>query len=150
MREEQVPVVSGLYYTRSIPSEPLIYRGRGNSFYTDWDMGDKVWCDGVPTGCLLIHCGILRAMWQDAESYQLAGIQVRRVFETPTRSWHDPETGTFNMTSGTSDLDWCTKVMTGGYFGKAGWTEYEGREFPFLCDTNIKCGHINPDGQQFP
>lgn len=150
MREEQVPVVSGLYYTRSIPSEPLIYRGRGNSFYTDWQMGDKVWCDGVPTGCLLIHCGILRAMWQDAEPYQLAGIQVRRVFETPTRSWHDPETGTFNMTSGTSDLDWCTKVMTGGYFGKAGWTEYEGREFPFLCDTNIFCKHINPDGQQFP
>lgn len=150
MREEKVPVVSGLYYTRSRPSEPLIYRGKGTSFYTDWKLGDKVWCDGVPTGCLLIHCGILREMWQDAEVYQLGPIQTRRVFETPARAWFDPETGFVNTVTGTSDIDWCHKVMDGGYFAKAGWTEYADKEFPFLMDTNIFCKHINPNGEQFP
>ena len=29
IRDEQVPVVSGLYYSRSRPSEPLVFRGRG-------------------------------------------------------------------------------------------------------------------------
>ena len=150
IREEQVPVVSGLYYTRSRPSEPLLYRGRGNSFYTDWKQGDKVWVDGVPTGLLLIHCGILREMWKDAEPYQLGPIQTRRVFETPNRVWFDPETGFFNTVSGTSDIDWCHKVIDGGYLAKAGWAEYADKEFPFLIDTNLRCAHINPNGEQFP
>ena len=60
IREAQTPVVSGLYYTRHRPSVPLVYRGRGTSFYDGWEFGDLVWCDGVPTGCLLVHCAILR------------------------------------------------------------------------------------------
>lgn len=150
MREEQVPVVSGLYYTRSRPSEPLLYRGKGVSYFTDWEMGDKVWCDGVPTGCLLIHCGILREMWADSEPYQLGPIQTRRVFETPNRVWFDPETGHFNTLSGTSDIEWCSRVIKGGYLAKAGWVEYADRPWPFLCDTQIKCGHVNPNGEIFP
>jgi len=150
MREEKVPVVSGLYYTRSFPSEPVLYRGRGTSFYTDWAMGDKVWCDGVPTGCLLIHCGILREMWQDAEEYIIHGKATRRVFNTQRKMWFDPETGHFNTTGGTSDLDWCQRVIEGDYLRKAGWDEYADKEYPFLCDTSIFCKHINPDGQQFP
>ena len=31
MRGAKYPVVSGLYFTRGYPSEPLVYRGRGNS-----------------------------------------------------------------------------------------------------------------------
>ena len=150
MREKRYPVVSGLYYTRSKPSEPLIYRGRGNSFYADWKLGDKVMADGVPTGALLIHCSILRAMWQDAEAYQLYGLPVRRVFDTPRNLWVDPQTGTFNTTMGTSDLDWCTKVMAGNYLAKAGWPQYQEMRWPFLVDTGIFCKHINNDGSQYP
>ena len=46
------PIVSGLYYQKAFPPEPLIYRGRGNGAFLDWKPGAKVWCDGVPTGCL--------------------------------------------------------------------------------------------------
>lgn len=150
IREKRVPVVSGLYYTRSRPSEPLIYRGRGTSYYADWKQGDKVWCDGVPTGCLLIHCGILRAMWADSEEYMLNSLKVRRVFDTPRSLWVDPETGTFNTMQGTSDLDWCSRVITGNYFAKAGYEEYANNRWPFLIDTNIACSHINPNGERFP
>lgn len=150
IREKRVPVVSGLYYTRSRPSEPLLYRGRGSSFYTDWKLGDKVWVDGVPTGCLLIHCGILRAMWADSEEYTLNNLKVRRVFDTPRALWFDPETGTHNTTTGTSDLDWCSRVISGNYFAKAGYEEYQNMRWPFLCDTNIRCLHVNPNGGSFP
>lgn len=149
MKEEPTPVVSGLYYTKSEPSEPLIYRGRGTGAYTDFKMGEKVWADGVPTGCLLIHSAILREMWKDSPDYVVNGQTTRRVFETPVRQWINPETGDVNTITGTSDLDWCTRVMEGGYFKKAGWDKYQKMEYPFLVDTSIRASHITEDGQQF-
>lgn len=150
MREAKVPVVSGLYYTRSRPSEPIIYRGRGNSYYADWKPGDRVWCDGVPTGCLLIHGSILKAMWAESAEYQLGNIVTRRVFNTPLAVWADPEGNNFNTLAGTSDLDWCTRVITGNFFAKAGWDQYSNNRWPFLVDTALACRHINPNGEQFP
>lgn len=150
MQEEKVPVVSGLYYTRSRPSEPLVYRGRGTSYYSAWKPGDLVWCDGVPTGFLLIHMGIIREMWKDSKEYTTRGQVTRRVFDTPRHLWTDPETKSHNTISGTSDLDWCTKLIQGGYFGRAGWHKYEELKYPLLVDTRINCRHINPNGEIFP
>lgn len=148
--EATVPVVSGLYFTRGQPSTPLVFRGRGTGAFMDWQMGDLVWCDGVPTGCLLIHMSILRAMWKDAPEYMVRDQKTRKVFRTPRDLWENPENGFFSLTSGTSDLDWCTQVMEGGYFERAGWPEYQTREFPFLVDTNLFCRHIDHDGVQYP
>lgn len=150
MRTEKVPVVSGLYYTRSWPSEPLVFRGRGTGAYYNWKLGDKVWCDGVPTGMLLIHCKILRSMWNESETYMAGNVETRRVFETPRKQWLDPEGLQFNSQQGTSDLDWCTRVMEDGHFAKAGWPKFQEKEYPFLVDTRILCSHINQDGSQFP
>lgn len=151
MREGKVPVVSGLYYTRSRPSMPLIFRGRGNGVFLKWSPGDLVWCDGVPTGILLIHSSLLKVMYHDSPEYVVKpGLAVRRVFDTPARQWYDPETRAFNWVLGTSDLEWCSRVMREGYFKKAGWPEYQKRKWPFLVDTRMVCGHINPDGGQFP
>ena len=150
MRDAKTPVVSGLYFTRSFPSEPMVYRGRGNSYYADWKLGDKVWCDGVPTGALLIHMSILREMWKDAEPYTLAGQQTRRVFDTVRKGWFDPKTNQFNTSAGTSDLDWCSRVISGDYLRKAGWADFADRQYPFLIDTDLFCWHINPDGTKYP
>ena len=152
MKRKDTPVVSGLYFTRSIPSEPLIYRELGTLAFEDFDIGDKVWASGVPTGFLLIHMSIIRAMWQESEPYQLGPIEARRIFETPARAWFDPETAQFNTQAGTSDLAWCQRVMTGGFFEKAGWPEYQEMRYPFLVDTNIGVMHINNTftGEQFP
>jgi len=150
MREEKTPIVSGLYFTKSSPAEPLVFRGRGVSFYDKWKMGDRVWCDGVPTGCLLIHTGILRAMWDESPEYNCQGTKLRRVFDTPRKLWFDPETNTFNATQGTSDLDWCTKVMKGEYFKKAGWNKFQKMKYPFLMDSKIFCRHIDQNGVQYP
>ena len=143
IRKADIPVVSGLYYTKSHPAEPLIYRGRGNSYYQDWKIGDKVWADGVPTGCLLIHTSILKVMYEDSEEYQTFNKKVRKVFETPRNVWWDPEISRHATNFGTSDLYWCDRVIDGNYLEKAGWKKIAKKEFPFLVDTTLFCKHID-------
>lgn len=150
MNDGDIPVVSGLYFTRSDPAEPMVYRGRGNSYFTDWKLGDKVWADGVPTGMLLVDMRLMKLVYDDSPEYNVpGGLQCRRVFDTPGKTWFNEETGAQEMLVGTSDLDWCKRVMEQGYLKKL-WPKIARRPYPFLIDTNIFCKHIDPDGTQFP
>ena len=154
LQNENAPIVSGLYYTRSHPSQPLVFRGRGNGVYLDWEFGDVVMCDGVPTGLLLVHAGILREMWNDSAEYMVNNIITRRVFNTPREIWKNPQTGDYSVMGGTSDLDWCTRVIEGDYIRRAGWNDYmdslEDEQYPIILDTGIFARHINQNGEQFP
>lgn len=60
------PVVSGLYAAKAFPAEPLLFRGRGNSWYRDWKKDDKVWVDGIPMGCALLNVNLLKVMWDES------------------------------------------------------------------------------------
>lgn len=157
MRQGQIPIVSGLYFTRCLPSEPLIFRGRGSGAFTDFKLGDQVYCDGVPTGFLLIHASIIQRMWEDSPPEPNAPpskVPVRQVFRTPRDIWSDPSGQGAMVISGTSDLDWCTRVLEGDYLRKAGWSSYvdslPNPKMPFLVDTHLLCGHINNDGSCYP
>ena len=150
MRRKTVPVVSGLYFTKSNPPEPLLYRGIGNSYFDKWKMGEKVWADGVPTGCLLVHMSIIRAMWNDSPEYRVGDQVTRRVFAEPSKVYYDPMKGTMITSTGTSDLAWCQRVITEKYFEKAGWNKYQKMKYPFLVDTNIFTKHIDQNGTQYP
>ena len=150
MRDASVPVVSGLYYTKSQPSEPIVYRGRGNSYFGDWKPGDKVWADGVPTGCLLINVKVLKLMWDESPEYSVGGRVTRRVFEQPESMWFDAESQVLRMTTGTSDLTWCHRVQEQNVLGRAGWPKIAKRKYPFLVDTAIFCRHIDPSGRTYP
>lgn len=149
MRTKKVPIVSGLYYTKSVPSEPMVYRGRGNSYYTDWKIGDKVWVDAIPTGCILIHRSILELLWNESPEYRAGDQITRRVFHTPETTWRDPQFG-INNSVGTSDMEFCSRIIMSKVFERTGWKEVANKEFPFLIDTNIFVGHITDDGTIFP
>lgn len=150
MRKGNTPVVSGLYFTKSNPPEPLLYRGIGNSYYEKWKMGDKVWVDGVPTGCLLIHASILKKMWDDSPEYRVGSELTHRVFQEPAKVYYDPVKGAMITSTGTSDLAWCERVIKEKYFEKAGWAKYQKMKYPFLVDTNIFTKHIDENGTQYP
>jgi len=150
MREKKVPVVSSVYYTKSVPPEPLVYRGYGNSFFSNWKMGDKVWADGIPFGCTLIHMSILREMWNDSPEYTINGKVTRRVFEEPARLVFRPELNSYVAETGTSDLNWCKRVIDGKYFEKAGWKKIQKMKYPFLVDTNLFVYHCDNNGRMFP
>jgi len=156
MREKKYPVVCGLYYCKGSMPEPLIFRGRGTSYFDKWKRGDKVMVDGIPMGCTLIHNSLLKVMFDSSELYTcktLAGPQVvKRVFETPRQAWYDPEEGKYNMKVGTEDLFWCDRVMNEKVLDKAGWGKFAKKhpKFPFLVDTSIFCQHIDERGTMYP
>jgi hypothetical protein len=151
MREGTLPIVAGLYATKSHPPEPLIYRGRGNSYFPDWTMGEKVWCDGTGMGCTLISGKLLKAMWEDAPEYLAGGnANVRRVFDTPQFVWTDPESQGSRTFQGTEDLSWYDRVREGDYLTKAGFPKIAKKKYFAVCDTSIACMHITPDGVQYP
>jgi hypothetical protein len=149
MRRKTIPVVSGLYFTKSNPPEPMIYRGKGNSYYEKWKLGDKVWCDGIPTGCTLIHMSIIREMWNDSTEYKVGNQVTRKVYSEPAKIWFDQKKGILRHT-GTSDLAWCDRVRKEKYLERAGWKKYQKKRYPFLVDTNIFVRHITEDGVQYP
>ena len=150
MIDAKVPIVSGLYFTKGKPSEPLIFRGRGNGYYADWQMGDKVWVDGVPMGCTLIHRSILKAVSDKVDSYKLKGRQIKEVFKTPSRIFEDPETGAFENATGTEDLEFCSYVLDNDILKETGWKDLVGKKNPFIIDTGIYCQHIDFHGTTFP
>lgn len=149
MRRPEVPIVSGLYYTKSRPAEPMVYRGRGNSYFTDWKIGDKVWVDAIPTGCILIHRSILELLWNESPEYKAGDVLTRRVFYTPETSWFDPEKGV-NNSVGTSDMEFCSRIIMSNVFERAGWPKFKDMQYPFLIDTNIFVGHIDEGGTNYP
>lgn len=152
MDKADIPMVSGLYFTHSVPPEPMVYRGRGNHYFRKWKLGDKVWVDGVPTGMLLIHSKLLRAVWDDSPEYRVSHSQqlTRRVFDTVAQTWFNESTGQNETLLSTSDLNFCTRVINGDYLTKAGWPEIAKKKYPYLIDTNIYCRHISMDGTQYP
>ena len=151
MREAKYPVVCGLYYAKAQPPEPLLYRGRGNSFVQGFKPGDKVWVDGIPMGCTLIHMKVMELMARDAEWYDVSpGRRVKKIFDTPFGQRTDPEQMKHETYGGTEDLAWCNRVIEGDYLKKAGWPEIQRKKYPFLVDTSMFCRHITQDGQAYP
>jgi len=154
MLDGNIPIFSGLYFTKSVPAEPLVYRGRGNSYYKDWTLGEEVWVDGIPMGCTMIHGSILKVLYDESETYMVNSasgqITVRRIFETPAESFFDPEKLRWFNIVGTEDLRFCKRIMDNKIFEKAGWPEYEGKEFPFMIDTSVLCKHIDFAGIVYP
>jgi len=144
------PVVSALYFTKTDFAEPLIYRGRGNSYYKDWKLGDLVRADGIPFGFRLEHASLIKTAWEDSPEYMVGGEKTRRVFDTPGRMWYDPDKGGIVAKQGTTDLAWCTRLIDEKILERAGWNEHQKMKYPFLVDTSIFVKHITDDGTLYP
>lgn len=150
MIKGDVPVVGALYFTKSIPPEPMIYREPGHGYFADWKLGDKVWCRGLPFGCTLIHGSIIKALWKEAEEYKVGETTTRRVFKHPDTIITDPDGNDFLIAQGTTDLQFCDQLIKNKIFEKAGWPEYQKKKYPFLVDTSMFVKHIDHDGVQWP
>jgi len=150
MLDNKIPMWSGLYFAKAVPSDPLVFRGTGNAYYKNWKLGDEVWVDGIPMGITLIHSSILKILWNESEEYKLMGKAVRRVFETPYTTMFDPETGNWFNYGGTEDLALCARIIREDVLRRAGWPKIAKRKFPFMIDTALFCRHIDPSGLQYP
>jgi hypothetical protein len=77
-------------------------------------------------------------------------MKVRKVFETPSRSYYDPEDQCWKTTGGTEDLTFYSRLIDNGLLEKAGWKKYQKMKYPYLCDTSVFCRHIDWGGIQYP
>lgn len=152
MNKGKVPIVSGLYYLKGEPTQPLVFRGRGNGAFSDFKIGQKVWADGVPMGCFLIHTSILKWFWEREPEYIMSnGETARRVFETPRKLFVDPQTFGIYTQAGTQDLHFCDRIIDQKVLFETGWEKIGALEYPFLVDTSIFCRHIDRNtGRQYP
>ena len=150
MMKGTVPVLGGLYFTKSLPAEPLIYRELGSSYFIDWKMGDEVWVSSMGLGCNLIHRSILEVIYKDSEEYTMGSQKVRRVFETPHKVFFDAEKQAWSSQGGTEDIFFYNRLKNERVYERAGWPEIQKKKWPVLCDTNIFCRHITMDGVQYP
>ena len=151
MIKGDVPVVGGLYFTKSVPPEPMIYRELGKGYYADWKMGEKVWCTGLPFGCTLIHASLIRELWKVSPEYVVNGVTTRRIFKHPDVTVQDPDG--FAVVAGTTDLNFFKEIKEKEIFLKADkgrWKAYAKKANPFLVDTRIFVKHIDMDGVQWP
>jgi len=147
---EKIPCWSGLYFTKSVPAEPLIYKGRGNGYFTNFKLGERVWCDGLPMGCTVINVKLLKAMYEEEPSYNVQGLTLKKIFETPNNLFVDPQTLNWFVSTGTEDLNWCSRVIKNRIFDKAGFPEYQEKLHPFMIDTTMFCYHLDTNGRHFP
>lgn len=153
--DNNIPMFAGLYFTKSLPAEPLVYRGRGNSFFKDWKLGEEVWVDGMGLGCNAINVSILKYLYDNSEEYRIKIDEkgnfttARKIFDTPFQSWDS--NGGFYKFSGTEDLPFYERIIKENVFEKTGWTsDVINKEYPFLCDTSIFCMHIDQSGRKYP
>ena len=94
-------------------------------------------------------------MYEESEEYTVPQgentLKIRKVFETPAKTWYDPESTQYMSQIGTSDLYWCDRVMKDNILKRAGWPKIARKKYPFLCDTKIFCKHIDlSTGKQYP
>lgn len=144
------PVVAGLYFTKSVPPEPLVYREKGKGYFADWKLGEKVRVRGLPFGFTLISGKLIKELWKDAPEYNVNGTITRRVFNAPNSvTYDDQEIGWFTN-AGTSDLDFCNKIIVEGYLERAGFPKHQKMENPFIVDTTIFVKHIDNQGVMYP
>jgi hypothetical protein len=146
MIDKDTPLVSGLYPLKSTTPMPFIFRGRGTGVFTDFKVGEKVWADGVPTGCLLVHTSVLEGLAKVVPTYALptsgGQTQLPRIFETPRKAYADAGAGTYQKLVGTSDLYFCDQLREHKILQKTGWKKAAARPYPYLVDTAINCGHV--------
>lgn len=150
MMKGTVPVLGGLYFTKSVPAEPLMYREYGSGYFMDWTMGDEVWVAAMGLGCNLIHRSILEVIYKDSEEYAMGSQKVRRVFETPSKTFYDAETKHWRTEGGTEDIFFYKRLKDEKVYERAGWPQIQKKEWPVLCDTSIFCRHITMEGAQYP
>lgn len=55
-------VAGGIYPTKWLPAEPVVYRGDGRGAFYDWKDGDVFEADAIGTGCMIIRVSILKEL----------------------------------------------------------------------------------------
>lgn len=134
-RMENLPIdvaaISGVYYSKSEPGEPLIFQKQGCGSYYDWKVGDffQAWAAGC--GLVLIRSQALRDMIaQQGQPLFLIDYGL-----------HKSGKGAYEARSITEDLYFYTKM------GKT--IASNGKPYSLWIDTSIQAMHYEKNSKKF-
>jgi len=128
---EDIGAISGVYYTKSEPGEPLIFKERGRGSYYDWRVGDffQTWAAGC--GLVLIRADVLRRMKeQHGEPWFMVDYGLSQNKE-----------GAYEARALTEDLYFYNKM--------AETTAPNGKPYSLWIDTNIQAAHYEKNSKKF-
>ena len=149
-KKDEVAIVGGLYFTKSAPAEPLIYRRPGDGYFPNWKMGEKIWVYAMGLGLHLVNVKLLKILYENSPTYRIQnGAEVRRIFESPSKVEIDPS-GSINKLVGTEDFPFYKRIIDEKVLEKAGYPKLQKQKWPFLCDTTIFAYHISESGVRYP
>jgi hypothetical protein len=94
----EVMVAAGIYCEKSMPTEPVVFRGHGVGPFWHWKAGDVFECTGIGTGCMLIKMEVFEHL---KEPY----FQTIDGSGTPEQPWDYK----------TDDLYFCDQVINSGF-----------------------------------
>jgi hypothetical protein len=104
--DDDVVACGGVYTSKTIPSEPLVYLEEDGGPHWKWRVNDVFSCQGIGTGCLMIKASMFEKIpepwFRDINS-------VAEIGDDPSISV--PGNYEFRMTD---DLYWCRKVEQAG------------------------------------
>ena len=129
---EDVGAISGVYYSKSEPGEPLIFKERGKGSYYDWRVGDffKTWAAGC--GLVLIRAEALRRTREQ---------QGEPLFKVDYGLHRRKKDGVLEARSITEDLYFYTKMRK---------TESpNGKKYSLWIDTSIQAKHYDKGSKKF-
>ncbi len=126
-----VGAVTGVYYSKSEPGEPLIFMERGRGSHYDWRAGDyiKIWAAGC--GLVVIRTQCLRDM----------ELQKGRPWFDIDYGLHKNEKGALEARSITEDLYFYDKM--------AHTFAPNGKPYSLWCDTGIQAQHYERHSKRF-
>ena len=107
-----LPIVSGVYFTRAPPIEPAVWREiqPNGKQAIQFQPGQMIEADFIGAGCLLVHTSVFR--------------NITKPYFEWTLSFADPENP---MIGRSEDFEFCKKVRNRGY--------------KIWVDTSIQCKH---------
>jgi len=109
--DDKTMVSTGIYFAKINPTEPVIYRGKGQGAFWKWKQNEKFEVDGCGAGCMVVKTELFKHL------------------EKPYFKTIDDKTPGEGIigNSSTEDLYFCHKVRSAG--------------FKIIADGGIICGH---------
>lgn len=130
-RTARAGIITGVYWTKTAPTEPYIWRGMLQGAYRDWTVGEFFPVDFAGCDCLMIEASVLRGMVDYWHEWQRQEAATSGTEPLPFPGWFSTDwvwnEGERPSSIATEDFYFYTLARKAGY--------------RLFCDTAIQCLH---------
>jgi len=138
--QRKLPIVSGLYYTKTDPAEPLMFGPSGTGVLEHWQHGDLVPVEACGMGLILIELEVFRAL-RDETDLGVDAMGYPNWFTTTRDGRSD-----LGVTNETEDVAFCRKARAAGF---PVYVDTSDAAFAFHYDAPAQQGYPRRQWKQF-